>query len=223
MLTDRYLPYELDDPGLARDGLIKMIKETLRSDRTTDSPVFQMLPALGEADPATLQVVPLDLREEVERALAANSKGWLRLVAQDVRGRRFEWGGLRLVADVQWKAKDYEGARASFEAIREIYGDNVAANLALANIYERRYRADKKPEDLVSSDHAIERVLANESATSEQRVEALALRGRNQKTRWRAEFEGLDNGEERRLSAMNEALRRSYEAYRQAFCQDLAS
>lgn len=221
LLTDRYLAYEIDNPGSARYQLIATIEATLRSDRPTDSPVFRMLPALREADPTTLQVVPLDFREEVERALAASSKGWLRLLAHDVRRRRFQWSGLRLVASAQWKVKDYLGARASLEAIREVQRHDVQASLDLANIYERLYRLEERPEHLVASDHAIERVLASESATSGQRVEALALKGRNQKTRWRQEFAGLASPEERRQAAMNEALRKSYQAYRQAFYQNL--
>ncbi len=220
LLTDRYLPYNLGDPGLARQQLIDTIAAACQSDRETDSPIFKMLPTLAEADPSTVQVVPLDLREEVDRARAALSKGWLRLLAQDVRGRRFEWPGLQLVADAQWKLGDYEGARESFEAIRDTDADNVTANLALANIYERLSR--RRPAQLLTdSDHAIERVLASREATSTQRVEALALKGRNHKTRWRRAFMGLGTVDERRQAAMNQTLRESYEAYHEAFFHDL--
>ena len=159
LLTDRYLPYKLDNPGAARQQLIETIVAARQSDRETDSPIFKMLPTHVEADPATVQVVPLDFGEEVDRARAAQSKGWLRLLARDVIGQRFQWPGLHLVAAAQWHLKDYEGARESFEAIRETDADNVAANLALANIYERL--SQQKPELLTSSDHAIERVLAS--------------------------------------------------------------
>jgi hypothetical protein len=221
VLTDRYLPYDIDNPAEAREKLVAMIEATLQSDRETDSPIFRMLPTLPEADPSSVQVVPLDFREEVDHARAVKSKGWLRLLAQDVRGRRFEWIGLQLVASAQWDLKDYEGARESLEAIRETHRDNVAASLALANIYERLYRDEKKPEILRASDHAIERVLASKDATSTNRVEALALKGRNQKTRWRLEFNSLQSVDERRQAAMNQSLRESYEAYRAAFYQDL--
>ena len=219
LLTDRYLPYDLDNPGSARQKLIDTIAAAWQSDRDTDSPIFKMLPTLAEAEPSTVQVVPLDFQEEVDRARAASSKGWLRLLAQDVRGRRFQWPGLQLVADAQWKLGDYEGARESFEAIREADADHVTANLALANIYERLSR--RRPELLTNSDHAIEQVLASREVTSTQRIEALALKGRNRKTRWRRAFMGLGTVDERRQAAMNQTLRASYEAYHEAFSHDL--
>src|SRR5262249_19021339 len=90
LLTDRYTPYDIVNPGASRDKLIEVIEGALKSNRTTDSPVFQMLPSLPEADVANIQVVPLDFREDVNRARAGRSKGWLRLLADEVRGQRFQ-------------------------------------------------------------------------------------------------------------------------------------
>jgi hypothetical protein len=220
LLTDRYLPYELADPE-ARSRLVQAIQATLRSDRRTDSPIFSMLPDLPEADPSSVQVVPLDFRQEVGRARAATSRGWLRLLAQDVRGRRFERPGLQLVARGQWDLRDYAGARQSLEVIHAIQPDNVEANLALANVYERLHRAESRPELLTLSDQAIERVLAGRDVPAQDLVEALALQGRNQKTRWRLEFARLASVEERRAAAMSESLRKCFNAYRAAFAKDL--
>src|SRR5262245_14397404 len=220
LLTDRYLPYDPADPEM-KAKLAQVIQATLRSDRSTDSPIFSMLPELPEADPACVQVVPTDFCEEVERARAAKSKGWLRLLADEVRGRRFERPGLQLVAKTQWNAKDYVGARQSLEAIRAIQPDNAAANLALANVYERLYREEFKPELLALSDQAIERVLAARDVSQAAQVEALALRGRNEKTRWRSQFEGSTSIEERRAAAMNQSLRDCFAAYSSAFRRDL--
>lgn len=111
VLTDRYLPYEIDDPAGARTTLADTITAALKSDRATDSPIFQMLPTLPEADPSNVIVVPLDFGEEVSRAQAAKAKGWLRLLSEEVRGQRFQWEGLKLVATAQWDVEDYEGAR----------------------------------------------------------------------------------------------------------------
>jgi hypothetical protein len=220
LLTDRYLGYEIGNPGGSKDRLIETIEEALRSSRTTDSPVFQMLPSLPEADVANIQVVPLDFREDVNRARAGGSKGWLRLLADEVRGQRFQWEGLKLVGRAQWDLKDYDGARQSWETVREMYPSDIETNLALANIYERLYRDEKKPELIELSEQALDRALNNILTSRKQRVEALALRGRNQKTRWRLEFEEL-NPEEKRSAAMNRALINSYEAYRNAFLEDL--
>ena len=221
ILTDRYLAYEIDNPAAVKDRLKEIIKSALISEHPTDSPIFKMLPSLTEADPSNVIVVPLDYREEVSRAQAARAKGWLRLLSEEVRHQRFQWEGLKLVATAQWDIKDYDGARDSWEIIRNTYPNDIASNLALANIYERLYQETKKPELIELSDQAIERVLANGSTGLKYRAEAFALKGRNQKTRWRLEFEDLKTVEERRIAAMNRALIRSYEAYRDAFFEDL--
>jgi hypothetical protein len=221
LLTDRYCAYDIDDPKSALPKLVEMVKATLLSDRETDSPIFKMLPTLSEADPTDVLVVPLDFSEEVERARVVQSKGWLRLLAEDVVGRRFQWVGLKMIAKAQWDVNDFEGALDSYELIRGMYPDDDDANLALANIYERLYKKSKDPAMLLKSDQAIERVLAGRDLSANQRAEALALKGRNQKTRWRIEFASLGSVEERRGAAMNQSLRKSYEAYRDAFHQDL--
>src|SRR5262245_25743315 len=221
LLTDRYTSYDINDPKGSRDKLIEAIKMALNRDRTTDSPVFQMLPTLPEADVANIQVVPVDFREDVRRARAGKSKGWLRLLAEEVRRQRFQWEGLKLVGAAQWDLKDYKGARQSWETVREIYPADIKANLALANIYERLYADEKNPELIEDSEQALDRVLNNAFTSRKERAEALALRGRNQKTRWRLEFANLKTVEERRTAAMNRALIHSYEAYRDAFWQDL--
>ncbi len=221
ILTDRYLAYEIDDPGATKDELIKTITAALKSERETDSPIFNLLPNLPEADPANVIVVPLDFREEVRRAEASKAKGWFRLLSDEVRNRRFHWEGLKLVAKAQWDVKDYDGARDSWEVVRETYPDDTSSNLALANIYERMFRQVKKPLLIKYSDQAINRVLENSSTGRKQRAEALALKGRNQKTRWRLEFDNLKTADERRKAAMNRALIQSYEAYREAFLEDL--
>jgi hypothetical protein len=221
LLTDRYMAYDIVNPQASKDKLIEAVEETLKSDRPTDSPVFQMLPTLPEADVANIQVVPLDFREDVNRARAGKSKGWLRLLAQEVRRQRFQWEGLKLVGTAQWDLKDYDGARQSWESIREVYPADIKANLALGNIYERLYKDEKKPELIEVSEQALDRVLNNALTSRKERAEALALRGRNQKTRWRLEFENLETVEERRAAAMNRALIHSYEAYRDAFWEDL--
>jgi hypothetical protein len=220
LLTDRYLPYDLADEG-AKAKLGQSIRATLQSDRRTDSPIFSMLPDLLEADPSSGQFVPFDFREEVGRARAAKSRGWLRLLAQDVRGRPFERPGLQLVAEGQWDLEDYAGARENLEAIRAVEPENVKANLALANVYERLYWDERKPDSLALSDQAIERVLAGRDVPANEQVEAFALRGRNQKIRWHLEFARVPSVEERRPAAMTESLRKCVGAYRAAFAKDL--
>lgn len=220
--TDRYLRYAIDDLAAANKNLTAMIQASLASDRLTDSPIFQMLPSLSEADSA-VRVVPQEFREEVDRAQKAGAKGLLRLLAEEVRGLRFEMNGLMTVARAQWFVHDYDCARHSWEKIREVHPNDIEANLALANIYERLY-FDSDPKDpmlMEKSDQAITQVLDNPSATRADRIEALALQGSNRKNRWRLKFDNFDHMDERRAAAINRALIESYESYRDAFQQDL--
>lgn len=221
--TDRYISYGMKDLPEARRKLTEVIKATITGNRVTDSPIFQMVPALQEVDPLAMQLLPADFEEEVERAFNAESKGWLRLLAQELTAydRRFQWAGLQLVAVTQWRLKDYEDARKNLEQIRGFYADHIATNLALANVCERLYREKEQPDLLKVSELRINRVLANEHLTPENRSEALALQGRNQKTLWRQKFKRLLSVAERRQAAMNKALRDCYAAYRDAFYVDL--
>jgi hypothetical protein len=221
ILTDRYVPYQVSDPAAACPALTAAIKATLDSDRETDSPVFKMLPALPEVDPAAVQAVPTDFGEDVARARAAESIGWLRLLASEVAGLRFQWPALRIVAQAQWDLKDYEGARKTWERLRDNDADDPSANLALANLFERQYRMEKMPELLESSNLAIARVLRIDKLSSGQRAEAIALRARNLKTLWRLDFEAQAEPAKRRETATNRALRGAYEAYRRAYLGDL--
>ena len=221
ILTDRYLEYGVDEPGKKASELADVIRATLASPRETDSPLFKMLPTLPDVDPAAVQVVPTDFTEEVARAAAAKAAGWLRLLASEVDGLRFQWPALRLIGKAQWKLADDGGARRTWEQLRANEPNDLVAALALANLYERQYRCEKRPELLEASNQAIATVVASKRTTAEQRAEALALRGRNQKTLWRLDFEAFPDLDERRRRATNRSLRKAYEAYREAFLVDL--
>lgn len=218
---NRYLAYPVSDPGAKVDDLVNSIQASLKGQRETDSPIFSILPSLPEANPGDVRIVPLDFIEEVQRAKAAGDRGWLRLLAEEVRDRDFQWDGLAAIADAQWRTQDYAGARDSWEAVRAMRRDDVKANLALANIYERLYRKERRPALLGASNQALERVLSNAKLGVRDRAEALALDGRNLKTLWRLDFEALPTLQARRQRALDPRLRRSYEAYRDAFHADL--
>lgn len=221
ILTDRYLEYSVDEPGKKKGELADVIRATLASARETDSPLFKMLPTLPEIDPAAVQVVPTDFTEEVARANAAKAAGWLRLLASEVTGRRFQWPALRLIGKAQWKLADYDGARRTWMRVRGSDPNDLDANLALANLYERQYRGETRPELLEASNQTIATVLASKRTTAEQRAEALALHGRNLKTLWRLDFEALGSVGDRREKASNRNLIGSYEAYLKAYLMDL--
>jgi len=228
LLTDRYLAYTVDKPEESVVELTEVIRQALASERDTDSPIFKMLPTLPEVEPAAVsQVIPNELIEEIDRARAAHSMGWLRLLAKEVEGLRFEWPALRMIGQAQWDLEDYDGALTTFVKVVEVYPNDVAANLALANIYERRYRKERaqgrnQPQLFAASDAAIARVLSlGQGVTAAQRAEALALKGRNKKTSWRLSFETVPDQAERRRIATSATLREAYEAYRDAYLTDL--
>jgi hypothetical protein len=219
-LTDRYLPYDLDKPEAVLQKLVDTLTATLASEKT-DSPIFKMLPTLPEVDPASVQILPQDLAEEVERAKVAKAAGWLRLLSQEVETRRFQWPALRVIGRAQWDIEDYEGARRTYQKLIDHDADDLDANNALANLYERHYRREKRAELLAASDQAIKRVLANNRATEEQRTEALSLTGRNAKTRWRQAFQDLPDIPQRRRAAINRQLIEAYNGYMRAYSGDL--
>ncbi|MCB1896995.1 MAG: hypothetical protein H6945_13285 [Zoogloeaceae bacterium] len=221
LLTDRYLAYPLDTPATALADLRETIRATLVSTRDADSPVFRMLPSLREADPADIVVVPLDFAEEVARARKAGALGWLRLLADELRGLRFEREGLRLIARAQWQLKDYAGAETSWLAVRDRAVHDIDANLALANVCERLYRSSGDIGRLSRSDQAIERLLASDRLDRRQRAEVMALKSRNGKTRWRLAFAGIADAAERRRAAISRQLFTCYEEYRTAYRADL--
>jgi hypothetical protein len=219
-LTDRYLQYNVDKPEAALQQLTDTLTATLASERT-DSPIFKMLPALPEVDPASIQILPQDLAEEVERAKAGKAAGWLRLLSQEVETRRFQWPALRTIGKAQWDIDDSEGARRTYQKLIVSDADDLDANNALANLYERQYRREKHDDLLAASDLAIKRVLANSRATQDQRTEALSLAGRNAKTRWRQAFEGLPDVPARRKAATNRQLIAAYNGYLRAYSGNL--
>lgn len=219
--TDRYLKYPVNEPARALDDLVRVLQATLRSPRDTDSPIFLMLPALTEADASEVKLVPLDFIEEVRRAEAARDQGWLRVIAEDLRGQRFQWEGLRQVARAQWSLKDITGSRHSWETLRTALPDDIEANLALANLYEREYRASGRVTLLESSNQAINQVLEAERASVAQRAEALALEGRNMKTLWRARLAGAVDPTAALQQGLDVRALRSYECYLRAFRCDL--
>lgn len=223
LATDRYLAYDLANPAAALDKLTAALEATKRSARDTDSPIFLLLPTLPEANPADVTVVPLDLVEEVERAESAKDKAWLRVIAEDLEEQRYQRDGLRVVARAQWSLKDLDGAQASWENVRGSREGDVEANLALANIYERQYRANKREQLLTASNQALRRVLEAERLSVKDKAEALALQGRNAKTLWRERFEGdeVAAGDAARKLALDGKAREAYAAYREAFECDL--
>ena len=215
-LTDRYLAYDIDEPAKALPELINTLTATRASDRT-DSPIFKLLPTLQEVDPDAVVILPKDLGEEIGRAKAAKAIGWLRLLSQEVETRRFQWPALRAIGRGQWDIGDADGARATYRKLIDRDPDDLEANNALANLYERQSRRDKRPDLLTASDQAIDRVLNSNRSSSDQKTEALSLMARNAKTRWRQAFENIADSAQRRKAAANRQLVNSCDGYMKAY------
>ncbi len=219
--TDRYLKYPVANPAAALNELVQTLHASLRSVRDTDSPIFLMMPTLREADAADVTALPLDLIEEIGRAEAAADKGWLRVIAQDLQGQRYQWDGLRRVARAQWSLLDLAGARQTWEMLSAALPGDIEANLALANLYEREYRLSQRATLLEASNQAIRQVLQDPLATLAQRAEGLALEGRNHKTLWRARLLGAADPAAACQQALDARALQSYASYRSAFYLDL--
>jgi tetratricopeptide (TPR) repeat protein len=217
----RYATYQVDNPGAAVDELVAAIKATLASDRETDSPVFLMMPDLPEANADHIVVVPLAFVERVQLAASQADEAALQALAAEAIGKSFERDGLKIVGRAQWALKDYEAAIGTWEGVRKGAEMDLAANLALANLYERQYKRSQDPGRLEASNQALQRVLARKHLSLEHRSECLALQGRNLKTLWRLAFHDLGTVEQRRDRAIDALAMASYAAYKAAQNADL--
>src|SRR2546423_2594376 len=212
--TDRYLAYDANNPAASLDDLLEGLRQTINSEEQ-DSPIFQMLPDLAEQERARFLPIPRDFREEVERAKEAREVGDLELLAAEARGFEWEIEGLRLVGRAQFNLKAFEGARATWEAVRKLDPLDVEANTMLGTIYQRTG-------DLTSSDQALRRVLSRKGLDKEGRAEVHSLLGRNAKSHWTDDWKKAGSLEERQRQALRSPdLDESLEAYENAFKEDL--
>jgi hypothetical protein len=174
--TDRYLEYDKNDPGASIEKLVTGLKQTIE-EPATDSPIFQLVPKLEPQDWTRLVVVPEDFQEEVEKAAQGRHRGDLELLSLEAQA--FDWApeGLRLVGRAQSALGAWEGARATWEAMkRRLEGDHEI-DLRLGTVYQRLG-------DLASSDLALKRAIDDPDITDRERAEAYALLGSNDKSRW---------------------------------------
>jgi tetratricopeptide (TPR) repeat protein len=216
--TDRYLAYDAKDPAASLKELTLALRRTLDSD-AQDSPVFRALPDLREQERSRFLPVPVDFREEVERAADAKAQGDLELLAAEVRGFTWESEGLRVVGRTQFNLGAFHGARETWEAVREIDRTDLEANTLLGTIYQRLG-------ELVQSSQALERALDRQGLNAHERAEIHALLGRNAKTCWQADWasKGREplSPEQRRQEALRSPwLARSFQSYSAGFCEDL--
>lgn len=211
--TDRYMPYDANNPSAKFPALIEALKATLDSQKQ-DSPIFQLLPGLKPADPTRFMPVPLDFREEVRQAESSKNPGYLQMLSAEAEGFAWTATGLRLIGHSQFKLKDWPGAKVTWEAVRKYDDMDLEANTLLGTIYQRL-------DDLVRSDQAIERALRNRGMCSWDRAEIRALMARNAKTLWEADWRDLTEINAVQKAALSSPhLERSFDLYRQGFVED---
>ncbi len=219
--TDRYIPYNRENPSKAIDDLARTIKDTLTAqqsqNRRPDSPVFLLLPKLAPPDAAKLLVVPKEFQEAVAKAEsdAQNGRTTLALLAEEAKRTPWAREGVRWVALAQRRIKHFLAALESWEYIRGDLPDDVEANLQLATIYQLQG-------DLVSASQACQRVLDNPGVDRKWRADARSQLARNEKGLWAGEFAALASEEKRRARAVSDSrLTDAFEGYMAGFREDL--
>ncbi len=207
LATDRYMPYDPDDPSASVELLKQVVLDTLKSERG-DSPVFKLLPGLESTSPENVIIVPRLFQEQVEQS--EHNKGKLLALFDETIGQPWEREGLRMIGRVQFKLKDYEHACATWEQIRKYDMFDTEANQKLATCYQ-------KTENYISSDQAADRALMA-NLNDWDRAETWALIGSNHKTQWRMQWQDEPDMALRQQQALvSNLLTRSYEAYRKGY------
>jgi tetratricopeptide (TPR) repeat protein len=210
--TDRYFTYNKDAPADSVDQLMDALRATI-DEGQTNSPVFASLPNMKEQDPSQFMAVPLGFGEEVERAAEERRLGDLGLLGSEAKGFYWESEGLRAVGRAQYAAKDYKGAKNTWESLRRANREfDLEANLMLGTIYERVGK-------ITDSNQSLERALDNKEIPKAKRAEAYALQGRNAKTLWRREWEAA--ADKPAAALKSGLLQDAFECYERAFEEDL--
>ena len=212
--TDRYLQYDRDDPAASLAALIDGLRQTTDSTEQ-DSPVFRLLPDLREHRRSVFLVVPPGFRDEVERAAEARRAGDLELLGAEARGFEWESEGLRVVGRTQFGLGASEGARVTWESVRQLEGEgDLEANTLLGTIYQRLG-------DPTRSDQAVRRALERKDSDAIARAELQSLLARNAKTRWIREWEGGPPDERPALALASPLLEEAARLYMDGFAEHL--
>jgi hypothetical protein len=211
--TDRYLSYDATNPAACVQTLTKALRATWDS-RERDSPVFQLIPALQPVDHNKFLLVPMDFREEVERAESGKECGDLQLLCAELDGFAWKTAGLRMIGNAQFKLNDLKGAKVTWEAVRNYDDIDLEANKTLGTIYQRLG-------DRVRSDQALERALKHRNVSLSNLAELRALLARNAKAEWERDWRGNSKLDAARKAALTSPqLKRAYELYYRGFLED---
>jgi len=212
ILGYRYLSYDYKAPGAALPDLVKMITETVGSDRI-DSPVFKLLPKLKSQDYEKFLVLPEGFVDEVRIARESGSVGKLSLLAYEAENYNWAIPGLRLIGEALYQSRAFELARLVWEKVKSELNFDMHANNRLATIYQRL--AEKElpknatlgTELLSRSESATDILLTDPSSLEkEQCAEVYALKGRNKKARWVSVWKNLPDDQKGPAALQSELL-----------------
>jgi hypothetical protein len=211
--TDRYLEYARENPAASLERLVDGLRQTIEGS-AADSPIFQLVPELEPQDWTRLVVVPEDFHEEVEKATQGRHRGDLELLSLEAQA--FDWApeGLRLVGRAQSDLKAWEGARATWEAMRKRVEGDHEVDLRLGTVYQRLG-------DLAASDVALKHAIDDPDITDRERAEAYALLGSNEKTRWMDAWKDVPDEDMRERALGSRYLQQAKEYYAGGFASDL--
>ncbi len=216
LFTDRYFAYDEKTPTSSVDGLVRVLYDSIHLSES-DSPIFRLLPQMGEQEPESFLAVPPACAEAIKRAEKEEMRGDLALLSEEISGMPWTRVALREVGRAQFELGAMEAAKDTWEAVRRFDEDDVEANTLLGTIYQ-------KLGGLADSDIAIDRVLARRDLSRKARAEALALKGRNAKSLWTKEWrDGADRTRARTTALASGWLRKSFELYSEGFRTDLTN
>lgn len=211
--TDRYLEYDKDDPGASVDRLVEGLRQTIDSPGR-DSPIFALVPNLEPQDWTRLVAVPEEFLEDVRVATDKRQTGDLGLLS--LEAQEFDWApeGLRLIGRAQCDLNAWEGARATWQAVRDRLDGDLEADLKLGTILQRLG-------DLARSDVAVDRALADPGIDDWRAAEAYALKGSNEKSRWIEDWCNVPAADKPDRALGSGYLQRAQEFYAKGFASDL--
>ena len=225
--TDRYFKYDLQKLKKGVDRLAKVIKATILSESNTDSPVFKMLPAMVAQDPEKFLAIPVEFRNELE---TANGKFNGKLGLLSFEATHFPWAipALRLIGEKQYQAGLYLDAKDTWESIKHKVKGDLEAHDRLATVYQRLAESEYNSNTqlaaklLSMSEKEIDFLFKKENELSPKYLsEAHALRARNDKERWRRQWEAVAEQDRAKEALRSGLLKSAFENYLFGYDEDL--